>query len=364
MPMFGPADHEMNSIERCLAVMNLEEPDVVPCMPEIDHYVGSPAIGIGHYKVATDAASAVEATKRTYEKFRFDAIWPYCDGTMYLEAMDPHWPNVSWEMKDDKFQLARYVFDTIEDLEKYLEKEKWKEIMNEVRLAKVFKPYLAGLVDLQKKYKVPVVNATGNAINQACYLLGNVKVLKAMRKKPETVKHVFEMITEYYIQTLIDCHPEAPIMVWWASATSTDLLGPKDYDDFIIPYDSVACEKASRYWKVFWHICGGNKKYAIERLAEMPGISGIQTDRLWDLDEAKKICRDRKAILYGVSTQNLWTGTPKQIEDEVKTAIKHCGDGGQLAICTGCEISSYSTDENLRALREATHKYGKYPLKF
>lgn len=53
-------------------------------------------------------------------------------------------------------------------------------------------------------------------------------------------------------------------------------------------------------------------------------------------------------------------GTPRQVMETARQAIDAAGAGGGFILSTGDQCGRDTPDENLRALVEAAHRYGRY----
>ncbi|MBW2357350.1 MAG: hypothetical protein JRF21_01255 [Deltaproteobacteria bacterium] len=63
-----------------------------------------------------------------------------------------------------------------------------------------------------------------------------------------------------------------------------------------------------------------------------------------------------------MSNELLRSGTPGEIEDLVKNLILKCGPGGGYCVGSGNSVPEWAKFENYMAMREATLKYGAYPI--
>ena len=79
-----------------------------------------------------------------------------------------------------------------------------------------------------------------------------------------------------------------------------------------------------------------------------------------DRKKAKEIIGDIMCFWGNVPASLMCTGTPQQVEDDVRTLIDLFADTGGLIIDSTMGIPDESRPENVQALTEAVHKYGVY----
>lgn len=81
-----------------------------------------------------------------------------------------------------------------------------------------------------------------------------------------------------------------------------------------------------------------------------------------DMKALKQKYGDRLCLFGGVNNETLIAGTPAEVEEEVKYAIKHAGRGGGLVITCGNTLQPGVKWENYQAQLRATREYGSYPI--
>ncbi len=95
------------------------------------------------------------------------------------------------------------------------------------------------------------------------------------------------------------------------------------------------------------------------RLQELPAKKVIlNPDGMTDLHKFKQLAGDRMAVMGDVPASMLAAGTPADVDKYVKGLIE-LFEGKGLILCPGCDAPINAKPENMQALVEATHKYGK-----
>lgn len=82
-----------------------------------------------------------------------------------------------------------------------------------------------------------------------------------------------------------------------------------------------------------------------------------------DIGEIKRRYGKRLCLIGNLDLgYTLTRGTPAEVEEEVKERIREVGPGGGYCVGSSNSVTSYVPLANFNAMREATFKYGSYPL--
>jgi len=81
-----------------------------------------------------------------------------------------------------------------------------------------------------------------------------------------------------------------------------------------------------------------------------------------DIVKVKEMYGDRISLVGNVSNELLRSGTTAEIEERVKYLIRNVAPGGGYCVGSGNSVTDWSRFENYMAMREATFKYGNYPI--
>ncbi len=154
--------------------------------------------------------------------------------------------------------------------------------------------------------------------------------------------------------------------------------------DFIVSYDNIAynsgpmvspqvfrevflpkIKQVDQVCKLPWvtHICG-NIMPIIEDVLAM-GVSGIHPlePGCMDLKTAKEQYGHRVCLWGNIDLRyTLTRGTPEEVDAEVRQRIMEGGPNGGYILGSGCDLPDYCKVENIIAMAEAVRKYGHYPL--
>lgn len=83
-----------------------------------------------------------------------------------------------------------------------------------------------------------------------------------------------------------------------------------------------------------------------------------------DIAQVKRQYGDKLCLIGNIDLgYTLTRGTPAEVEAEVRQRIHDCAPGGGYCVSSSNSVTEYVPMENFNAMREATFKYGKYPIK-
>lgn len=108
----------------------------------------------------------------------------------------------------------------------------------------------------------------------------------------------------------------------------------------------------------------GNVTPLLDDLVDL-GINGLNPIQppVMDIDEVKKKVGEKVCLLGNIDMVNtLPHGTVGDVKREVVDRIKTCAPGGGYVIMSSHTIQSNTPVENVLAMVETAHKFGKYPI--
>ncbi len=206
-------------------------------------------------------------------------------------------------------------------------------------------------------------HAAGFTMNGLVSLRGSVQAMLDIYDEPEFVHDIIGFLTNQaieigkaIIEAGIDC---IYIGDAWSSCS---LISPDIFREFCLPYyKRAAAEFRRRGADVYLHICG-NSSPLFEMMAET-GVNCIEPlDPLGGVSvaDAKKRVGKKVCLKGGVNTLTFVNGTPEDIERETLECLKQGMEGGGYLLGSGDDLPRESKPENVRAMVETAHKYGKY----
>lgn len=138
------------------------------------------------------------------------------------------------------------------------------------------------------------------------------------------------------------------------------LISPKDYRRFAMPQQRQLVDDVKAHGGIVAnHICGDTVPIFEDYLAT--GAQILEIDHVTDKRKAKDMARGKACLLGTLDTNTITLGTPSQIEDEVREAIKILAPDSGFILGPGCALGPETPADNIHALVEAAHKFGRYP---
>ncbi|MGE5334707.1 MAG: uroporphyrinogen decarboxylase family protein [Nitrososphaerota archaeon] len=199
-------------------------------------------------------------------------------------------------------------------------------------------------------------------LSVAKYLAGNraEPVLISIQDNPDALRVALDVITETfanYAQATLEAGASGIFFATtgWASS---DALTEEQYRRFGREYDLRVAETfAGKAPFNVLHNCGQHiyfdllADYPVEAISWAATLPGNPT-----LGEGKE--RTTKAVMGGVSEKTtLPNGTPEQVDEEVRQAIKET-DGRRVLVAPGCSIPPATLAANLEAAAAADRDMG------
>jgi MtaA/CmuA family methyltransferase len=170
-------------------------------------------------------------------------------------------------------------------------------------------------------------------------------VLDMLKFANETVSTYCEHLMSSGVDGITLCDPTA----------SGSLVSKEDFNRFSQPYIK-ACGKVvtKNGGYLMTHICGDTS----DRLESVVDIGAhiFSLDYQVNLEFASKAIGDRQTLLGNVKPpQTLYSGTPKDVEDESKECIRKTG-GKAFILGAGCDIAPGTPIENVEVWKTVVSK--------
>ncbi|MHA1757212.1 MAG: uroporphyrinogen decarboxylase family protein [Promethearchaeota archaeon] len=383
----------MNSTERVLTALNLEEPDCVPIHAVAidgnicDEVLGKPPrtafdvinelekqypddwvervneiiteieINVFSRAMETAAAMGFDTCGAGYIPFKFESkeemtdifgrkykiinldghIFPDYYGGMIKNQED--WENFPKPDLKEIFRRAKKFYKTL-----LRRKKKFKNpdflIMAQDDFASVFPPVWQGM--------------------------GMTNFVRALKNNPKLIEERFEQTTEFVIgifKTYAECGAKVFFEGGDIAFKGGPLINPKYINKYVLPHFKQVTA-AIHEWggKIIFHSDGDITSildFVVE--AGFDGLHCLEPPYV-DLDLVKKKVGDKLCLLGNIDTTHvLVKGTKEEVEAAVKYAIKKLGPNGGY-ILSPSNSHPLMTYQNLKWMIEACRKYGRYPL--
>ena len=142
------------------------------------------------------------------------------------------------------------------------------------------------------------------------------------------------------------------------------MMSPKQFDAFVVKYDSPLISLIHRYGGLVHVHCHGNVRSVLRKFMDM-GADALDPPEPpphgdVELGEAKRICDGRMTLMGNIEFGDLESGTPSEIEEKVRRAICDGGKERFILYPSSRPISALSDRFTVNAIRyiEVGIKYG------
>lgn len=343
--------NEMTSRERVLAAIRWEEVDRLPVFSKIR---GAMAKVIGrkiNQSFYTDGEAIAGAALAAWEMLQDDTIHLGGGNVIPFEALGAEtiWPDNDYPMFKKPSLVSREDVDRLAvpdpEQDPYL-----RELIRAIRIVK-------GKVG----DRVVISSGFHGVFNVAGRLLGTENLMIQIIRNPELVHELCRKITATLVRYGEVLAGEGAAILEIGDATSSPAcISPKTYQKFVLPYMAETFrgfQQAGAY--AMYHPCGG--EYPIIDLLSRTGADILDFSELVDLDVAQKIFVGRIAVAGTVDPSKvLFLGTPAEVDRHVQAIIAKLPLKTGTIIAPGCGLSLNIPLENVKAMIDAVHKYGKY----
>jgi [methyl-Co(III) methanol-specific corrinoid protein]:coenzyme M methyltransferase len=341
---------ELTPKERVMRLLRKEPIDTMPFFSGMGMVVmpGIEKAGLKFPTVHTDAERMAQSAIWSARMMGFDCVVIPYDMTMESEAIGnkislyensedilyPTIPNKIWETLDDVHIPA-----------------------NITELGRL--PMLPKVIEIIKRDapELPIGCWQLGPFTQAGQMLELDLMLKGVFKQKEKVAQVLDKLTDMIIKIgnyLQDAGCD--YITLREPGVAADLLSPRTFKEFIKP----RLTKILAAWKSpkLLHICGQTEP--LLAMMNECGADGLTVDIKCDIRRGREILGPDVLFMGNLDTYKMTCDpqTPKQTAiDHIKDII----DGGTDAVMPGCDLWPAIINENLKAVVDTTHEYGRKP---
>ncbi len=197
--------------------------------------------------------------------------------------------------------------------------------------------------------------------------VGMEEFLVKMATDPEFVERAIAVYVNRsiaYFKAMLDAGVDGIMTTDDYSDNRGPIMGGELFRKFVLPGIRRQCEAIHALGGYFIKHTDGNLWDVLDDLVEIgiDGWHGIQRNIGMHMGRLKERYGSRLCFFGGVNTETLLTGSPVDVREEVKSAIYQAAAGGGLVLAASNVIPPGAKLENYRAMRQATHDFGSYPL--
>jgi uroporphyrinogen-III decarboxylase len=200
----------------------------------------------------------------------------------------------------------------------------------------------------------------------------NEAFLEDMYDDPEWVEEMCSVATDWAIDWIrAQYEAGANSCTFTAETLGTLMMSPQMGERFNIPNIARMVETIKKEFNqsTWLHIHGdmtNPKAYKyLTKLATETGLEGFHFDENCPPEWIKEEVVNKLGVSACIITDGarIVSGPADKIREEVKDQISKIGDGLGTMMAPSCQVLPATPNEHFKAWVDATHEYGKYPLK-
>lgn len=377
----------MNSRERVRTALNLKEPDRIPldlgslvgtltfkAQENLKKYIGI----ITNDSVYNRVEGTVVPNEKILEYLRVDTRYIYLNGPTgwqdvemdngkYMDEFGVIRKKVSWYYDMVKNPLSNVQYP--EEIEKYA----WPNPRDLGRYEGLYER--AKWLYENTEYALATANTEiGSIFENAFCMVGFEKFMMDFYLNPMLNEALLDKWTEYWIAVNDELLDRVGNYIEFVTV-GDDLtnqrgphISPEIYRKFVKPRQKKLFSfiKSKTKAKIYYHLCGTINEFA-DDLIEI-GIDLLQPVQKEatgnDLNELKKNYGSKISFSGGISQQKVLPfGTPEEVREEVRRAIRALAPGGGYLFITGHSIQPDVPPENIVAAYDEAYNFGVYPIR-
>ena len=344
---------KMTSLERCLAVLNGEMPDMLPVIPQC-FMLAVETAGFRIGDINHNGKLMAKAHVISQEKFDYDGCVIDFDDATIAEAL-----GAKVIFRDDEPAIVNEDEPVLKDLRDIYTLND-PDPLKCSRLCEWLEATRT-LVDEIGDHVFVMGRADQGPFSIACMLRGTTQFM--MDLMTEDKQLIDDVITYCHKASVIFAKAQKDA---GAHATSIgdalagpNLISPEMYREFALESERILVKEVQDYGIPFSiHICG-NTNAIIEDMGNT-GAKILEVDWQLDMQKAREAVPLSTVLMGNVDPSfPLVLGTPKDVDEAVKNVIAATRGRGHF-VSSGCAMGRNTPPENFRAFIAAARKYGAY----
>ena len=343
----------MNSLERCMAVLNGEMPDVLPVVPQC-FMLAVETAGMKISDVNRNGRKMAEANIISQEKYGYDGCVIDFDDASIAEAV-----GAKVIYREDEPAIVDEEQPVLKDLRDVYDMpipdpassgrlNEWLEATRTLSDAIGDHVFIMGRAD-QGPFSI------------ACLLRGTTQfMMDLLTEEKQLIDDVLEYcrkVSAVFAKAQKDAG--AHVTSIGDALAGPNLISPDMYRQFAFLPEQKLTKEVQDYGIPFSiHICG-NTNDIIQDMGKT-GAKILEVDWMLDIKEARKLVPENVVLMGNIDPSNpLVIGKPSDVDHAVKKLIEDT-KGKSLSVSSGCAMGRNTPPENFRAFIEAARRYGSY----
>ncbi len=221
---------------------------------------------------------------------------------------------------------------------------------------------------LQQKHGKPITVTLGGNFSVAGNICPPSTLCRWMLKKPDAAHRILQIASDHMLDVVRywsdTFGAENVIPNLWEPMAANDIISPKQFEKFALPYIKETNEKmlGMGVKHILYHICG-EQNANMPLWAQIPmGDPGMVTfGHQVKLTTAIEYFGDSCIILGNVLPALIQTGTPQQVYEACRDCILEAKDAPRgFMLMPGCELPPMSPFFNVYMMKKAIEDFGYY----
>ncbi len=342
----------MTSVERCLAAIELREPDRVPV--DLHNFqLAAYATGMDMAKVFQDGELLAQAMLEAWRAFGHDMILLENGTACNAQACGME---VRYREESAPAVHGRLVTELADVANLEVPDPETTFPMNEIiKATRILKRELGDRVWICGR-------ADQGPMDLAAQLRGISDLLMdiAAGEEEELIHALLDYarrVATRYAYALMDAGAHSTSI--GEPVGGPDMIAPEYYRRYAFPHEKRMVDELRADGIILHnHICGNTIPIIDDFIAT--GAQVLEIDHKTDAVEAKRHGRGRTCFLGNIDTSLLASGTTQEVEVACKAAVEAFAPGSGFILGPGCAMSAETPAENIHALVESAKRFNSY----
>lgn len=287
--------------------------------------------------------------------------------TPFYKFMACHWGSrFRFVNNDESVETVEVVVKKTDDWGKLWVLDPKKELRENLRAVVI--------LSREVGRRMPFIYTIPSPIVQALHHVSTPeKVYADMRSQPEALRQGLETIAQTCVDFGRACINEGATGIFFGIGGGGEIwsrMTRRELEEYALRYDKKVLDALKDAPIRLLHVCSNEQENPQRNggLMEEGWFKRYPVNAInwWDhsftpCSVAKKTYGDRFCLVCGVDqSRTMRSGTPEQVESEVKASIEDASEGGGFIIGAGCTLFQDTPLSNYNALARAVEKYGRY----
>ena len=343
----------MTSLQRCMAVLNGEMPDMLPVIPQSFMFAVETA-GMKISEVNRNGKKMAQAHIISQEKYGYDGCVIDFDDASIAEAV-----GAKVIFREDEPAIVDESCPVLTDLRAVYDLP-IPDPLHSGRLNEWLEATRT-LVDAIGDHVFVMGRADQGPFSIACLLRGTTQFMMDLLTEDEKlindVLDYCRRVSAVFAKAQKDAGAHATSI--GDALAGPNLISPDMYRQFALEHEKKLTKEVQDYGIPFSiHICGDTN--GIIKDMGTTGARILEVDWALDMQKARESVPEDVVVMGNVNPSfPLVSGKPSDVDEAVKHVIE-VTRGKRLFVSSGCAIGRNTPPENFKAFIAAARKYGSY----